>query len=155
MKSYIEEKRSLNEFGTLTWQLGEVWPTGGWGSLEYGIIIKLFTESYYLLASPENGQVIGGRWKPLHYWLASTLFTDVIATCGVGGTCYIKNDGITPFTGKIEISAVNLLSGNSQIALSKEVKLSAGAGSIEWFCVYPARLLINPPPPPHRFFEEI
>lgn len=47
MKSYIEGKRSLNEFGTLTWQLGEVWPTGGWGSLEYGIIIKLFTESYY------------------------------------------------------------------------------------------------------------
>jgi hypothetical protein len=34
MKSDIEVRRSRNEHGTLTWQLGEIWPTGGWGSLE-------------------------------------------------------------------------------------------------------------------------
>ncbi len=37
MKSNIENRRSGNEFGTVIWQLGEIWPTGGWGSLEYGI----------------------------------------------------------------------------------------------------------------------
>ncbi len=35
-------------------QLNEIWPTGGWGSIEYG--------------NPNiAGQVLGGRWKPLHY----------------------------------------------------------------------------------------
>ncbi len=35
-------------------QLNEIWPTGGWGSIEYG--------------NPSiAGQVLGGRWKPLHY----------------------------------------------------------------------------------------
>ena len=37
MKSNIENRRSGNTFGTIIWQLGEIWPTGGWGSLEYGI----------------------------------------------------------------------------------------------------------------------
>ncbi len=32
----ISQRRSRNEFALLVWQLGEVWPTGGWGSLEYG-----------------------------------------------------------------------------------------------------------------------
>ena len=36
---------------TMLWQLNEVWPTGGWGSLEYG-------------AANTAGQLIGGRWKP-------------------------------------------------------------------------------------------
>jgi len=31
MKREIEEQRSRNSFGMLVWQLGEVWPTGGWG----------------------------------------------------------------------------------------------------------------------------
>jgi beta-mannosidase len=30
MKREIEEQRSRNSFGMLVWQLGEVWPTGGW-----------------------------------------------------------------------------------------------------------------------------
>jgi hypothetical protein len=36
MKSSMELHRSVNQFGTMIWQLGEIWPTGGWGSLEYG-----------------------------------------------------------------------------------------------------------------------
>jgi beta-mannosidase len=55
IKQNIEETRSQNRFGTLVWQLNEIWPTGGWGSLEYG--------------NPRfPGQVLGGRWKPLHHW---------------------------------------------------------------------------------------
>jgi len=42
VKSNIENRRSENEFGTVIWQLGEIWPTGGWGSLEYGMIHNLF-----------------------------------------------------------------------------------------------------------------
>jgi hypothetical protein len=35
MKQQIETFRATNIFGTLIWQLGEIFPTGGWGSLEY------------------------------------------------------------------------------------------------------------------------
>ncbi len=33
-KTDIESWRSGNVWGTLMWQLAEIWPTGGWGSLE-------------------------------------------------------------------------------------------------------------------------
>jgi len=66
LKSDIETRRSTNEFGTVTWQLNEIWPTGGWGSIEY----------------PVKGQVVGVRWKPVHYWFRRSIFADVMATCG-------------------------------------------------------------------------
>ncbi len=34
-KGDVEVRRSQNHWGTITWQAGEIWPTGGWGSLEY------------------------------------------------------------------------------------------------------------------------
>ena len=36
MKSNIEHRRSTNVFGIIVWQYNEIWPTGGWGSIEYG-----------------------------------------------------------------------------------------------------------------------
>ena len=36
VKGSMELHRATNQFGTMIWQLGEIWPTGGWGSLEYG-----------------------------------------------------------------------------------------------------------------------
>merc|ERR1711939_67426 len=45
MKQRIEQYRSQNAWGILIWQFNEVWPTGGWGSIEYG--------------TPRPGQVIG------------------------------------------------------------------------------------------------
>ena len=51
IKSDIEARRSSNTYGIIVWQFNEIWPTGGWGSIEYG--------------TPREGQVIGGRWKPL------------------------------------------------------------------------------------------
>lgn len=69
MQSDIETRRSsINTFGIMTWQLNEIWPTGGWGSLEYGTVG--FTK----------GQVLGGRWRPLHHFMEQHLFTDVFAT---------------------------------------------------------------------------
>jgi hypothetical protein len=38
------------------------------GSLEYG--------------TPVKGQVIGGRWKPLHHMMEQSAYTDVTAACG-------------------------------------------------------------------------
>ena len=79
MKSDIEVRRSRNEHGTLTWQLGEIWPTGGWGSLEYGTVGWL------------DGQVLGGRWKPLHHVMEQHLYRDVVAICGADALCFVKN----------------------------------------------------------------
>ena len=53
---------------SIRWQLNEIWPTGGWGSLEYG--------------TPVDGQVIGGRWKPLHHMMEQSAYADVTASCG-------------------------------------------------------------------------
>ena len=102
VKAEVEHYRGQNTFGLLVWQLNEIWPTGGWGSVEYG--------------GDTPGQVIGGRWKPLHCDYTRSLhcelisrdvseklrvltdlykrsiFTDVMAACGGDGTCYVKND---------------------------------------------------------------
>ena len=40
-----------------------------------------------------EGQVVGGRWKPLMHLMESTLFTDVITACGRENNCYVRNDG--------------------------------------------------------------
>ena len=61
-KAHIEAYRSAPTWGTVIWQLNEIWPTTGWGSVEYGPLNPQFTQ----------GQVAGGRWKPLHYWLVGT-----------------------------------------------------------------------------------
>ena len=38
IKSDIEARRATNQFGIIVWQLNEIWPTGGWGSIEYGTV---------------------------------------------------------------------------------------------------------------------
>jgi beta-mannosidase len=68
VKAEVERYRGRNTFGLLTWQLNEIWPTGGWGSIEYG--------------GARAGQVVGGRWKPLHYLYRRSLYADVMCTCG-------------------------------------------------------------------------
>jgi beta-mannosidase len=72
MKGQIEIVRSSKTFGTLIWQLNENWPTGGWGTIEYGPSRIL------------TGQLVGGRWKPLMNLLRQFLFRDVFAACGRG-----------------------------------------------------------------------
>jgi len=119
IKSDIEVRRSGNEFGTLLWQLNEIWPTGGWGSVEYG--------------TPLPGQVIGGRWKPLHYLLKKSLFTDLTATCGEQTLCYIKNDSPIPFYGLIKISAIHFSPGFEEIVYFSAKNLTGGPGNVNWF----------------------
>eukprot|EP01050_Picozoa_sp_SAG11_P009942 SAG11_NODE_972_length_6340_cov_3.043423_3_plen_453_part_00 len=141
IKSDIEARRATNQFGIIVWQLNEIWPTGGWGSIEYG------TVGY------TKGQVLGGRWKPLHHWYKASIYADIAATCGVagkpdevaaagnstlaataGGTiCYVKNDSPNPFKGNVKVDAVDFASGKSTSVKSLSVDMQAGAGVIQWF----------------------
>ena len=125
MKREMEEQRSKNSFGMLVWQLGEVWPTGGWGSLEY--------------AADRPGQIPGGRWKPLHHLYSQGLMRDVFTACGMDGrhagklSCYTVNDAAVPFTGSVEIKAVDLATGSSAVLLQRNLSLPAGPGVRAWF----------------------
>eukprot|EP00403_Amphidinium_massartii_P026586 CAMPEP_0178395896 /NCGR_PEP_ID=MMETSP0689_2-20121128/13452_1 /TAXON_ID=160604 /ORGANISM="Amphidinium massartii, Strain CS-259" /LENGTH=952 /DNA_ID=CAMNT_0020016559 /DNA_START=255 /DNA_END=3113 /DNA_ORIENTATION=+ len=119
MKGDIEARRAKNQLGLLVWQLNEIWPTGGWGSLEYGTNVP--------------GQVLGGRWKPLHYWYKAALFADVIAVCGSGGRCFVRNDGAAAFRGQLQVVRVSLQSGAITKLIQKSLELAAGPGTIEWF----------------------
>jgi beta-mannosidase len=122
MKTTIEKMRTENHFGLVIWQLGEVWPTGGWGSIEYGSHPGI------------QGQVTGGRWKPLHYWLKRYLFKDEMISCGTwnqqkGLACVVKNDAFTPLSGTVIIESVELATGNRFTLINEVMHLAAGPGS--------------------------
>jgi len=120
IKQVIETRLSMNIFGMLVWQYNEIWPTGGWGSIEYG--------------NPRfEGQVIGGRWKPLQYWYAKSIYADVMATCGEGGKCYIRNDAPKPFEGLLVLHATAFSDGNGSVLLRRNISLKAGPGALQWF----------------------
>ena len=126
VKSRIEVFRSRNNFGALTWQLGEIFPTGGWGSLEYAHS-----------RSATRGQVRGGRWKPLHYWFASTLYSDVFVACGKSGVCYVRNDD--PMRGleggHVMLELLSAVTGRRKgTQVVRPVSLPAGPGAVSWFC---------------------
>ena len=111
--------------GHLLWQLNEIWPTGGWGSLEYSAPNGL---------DAHQGQVIGGRWKPLHYLFRAGLFADVIATCsGESGLCYIRLDGPQHLQCTLVISAFSIETGERSLFLKKSIELNPGPGSILTF----------------------
>ena len=89
-----------------------------------------------------KGQVIGGRWKPLHYMMARHLYANVMATCGswaahgAGNVCYVTNDGIDAFVGSVEVSAVPLGSNATAPAPPPhvvQVTLGPGPGVRSWF----------------------
>ncbi len=113
ISTQVEGSRSRNELGHLIWQLNEVWPTGGWGSLEYG-----------------------GRWKPHHYWYAKSLFRDVAAACDRTGRCYVRNDrSHRSFTGAVTVDAVDVATGRAARLVTKRVALAPGPAVVERFSV--------------------
>ncbi len=77
-----------------------------------------------------KGQVIGGRWKPLQHMYKQSIYADVMATCGVGGACYVSNDGIDPFDGTLTLTAVDFASGTQSLAEPpRQLDMAAGACS--------------------------
>lgn len=129
MKSNIETRRGTNQFGIIIWQLNEIWPTGGWGSLEYG--------------TPVPGQVIGGRWKPLHYLLKASIYADVMSSCGKGGQCYVRNDGVAAFKGTVTVTALFLNNASTAVLQRQSVSLPGGSGASAWFTIDSDSLSVN------------
>ena len=137
IKGYIEQHRASNCFGLMLWQLNEIWPTGGWGSVEAG-------------NGDYPGQVTGGRWKPSHHWLERFLYTDVLITCGLSSKskgddvlCFVRLDA-TRGAGKLTavVDVVQLSNSQSRATARVPVMLTPGPGSIAWFS-WPASLQAN------------
>ena len=110
VKNLVEAHRSRNELGHLVWQLNEVWPTGGWGSLEYG-----------------------GRWKPHHYWYAKSLFRDVGAACDRTGRCYVRNDRSHRTFTERSLSTLWTSRRAARPLLSRRIALAPGPAVVERF----------------------
>ena len=125
-KAAIEVYRGQPIWGLLYWDVNEVWPTTGWGSIEYGPLPS---------PSVTPGQVVGGRWKPLHYWLVS-LFADVFSACGADGRCYARNDSpMGGFSGVMRVEVVSVRTGAAMTLSTTRVNLGRGAGAIAWTCM--------------------
>ena len=137
-KAWIEAWRSANAWALLMWQLNEIWPTGGWGSLEYG--------------TPVPGQVLGGRWKILHSFMRQSSFVDVFVSCGLaaassaasaqvinasvvaaaGALCYLRNDLPRPFSGAVQVSLVEYATGQRRPLAAFNATLGPGGAAL--FC---------------------
>jgi len=122
LKGYIESFRAGNTFGTLVWQLNEIWPTGSWGLIEYG-------------TPTVAGQVVGGRWKPIMHLLQSSVYTDIWAACDNKANCLVRNDAPTAFTGNLYVYAVKFSTGSKATLGTYKLNLGAGAGFSWRFCV--------------------
>ena len=124
---------------------------------------RLGHPSYYLLIPSSlplercgrlgyPGQVVGGRWKPLHYWFRNFLFTDLFVACrpsnlsskgreaaisgrrGDGGgssgyLCAVSNDSPWPFDGRFTLTALDLLGGNETVLRASNLSIPEGAGA--------------------------
>ena len=99
----------------------EIWPCAGWGSIEYG-------------PPDQPGQLLGGRWRPLHYQLRSSTFADQLATCNTGGACFVTNSAPFAFKGEVSVRLLNVLTGKSAQLKGMVADLPPGAGVTEWFC---------------------
>ena len=159
LRALVQQERSVNKFGLLTWQLGEMWPTYvsslsphtrftraharpsrtpgpppsaldryGWGSLEY---------------SSGPGSVLGGRWKPSHYFLKRA-YASFFAAAGDDGRVLVKNDDpLAGYNGTLTLALVHLGSGAvTPLGAPRALALPRGAGALDFLCVDPAA----PPP---------
>ena len=124
VKSDIEGRRAQNAWGTITWQFNEIWPTGGWGSIEYGT--TGFTP----------GQVEGGRWKPLQYFMRRFLYRDHLIAASSDGRVLIKSDdAFAPVAGATaSLRMLHLASGAITPAATWPVALPRGGGASMWGC---------------------
>ena len=74
--------------------------------------------------------------KPLHYLYRRSIFSDVMASCGAGGSCYVKNDKAgEPFDGTVHVSALEFSTGKMTTLHDYAASLPVGAGVSERFTV--------------------
>ena len=92
-----------------------------------------------------GGQVLGGRWRPLQYFFQHSLYVDVMATCGKGGLCYLKNDASAAATYRVVVTEEPLQStrepsgAHSQTlqqpaaAFATTIEMPPGPGVVQYF----------------------
>lgn len=99
-------------------------PTGGWGSIEYG------TTGY------TPGQVQGGRWKPLQYFMRRFIYRDYLIAASRDGRVLLRSDNaFAPTAGATaSLRMLHLGSGSITPAASWPVALPQGAGATAWVC---------------------
>ena len=160
LKSTTEEHKSRNMYGLMTWQLGEVWPTYGWGSLECEYSgaraadsepCDLMHHPHPLLRPPHlppkplsnrhcradssgEGSVTGGRWKPSHYVLAKA-YANTHAACDDSGACFVRSDdALAPLAAEAVFSVTRLQDGAVAELSRAPVSLPRGANAVAWLC---------------------
>lgn len=92
--------------------------------------------------------MLGGRWKPLHYFLKNSAYADVTASCGAAQTttndagnittgamlCYLRNDLAQPFNGHVVVRVINFVSGEVLNTTAGSAALAGGGGTTAFFC---------------------
>lgn len=104
-----------NNWSALIWQVNEFWPTGGWGSLETARGV-----------GGPPGNVLGGRWKPLHYALADWLFGDWFVSCNAACTCFARRDSAddaSPSEMRVTLSLLDCVTGAVHVVWDKPLSL--------------------------------
>jgi beta-mannosidase len=100
-----------------------IWPTGGWGSIEYGTVG--FTP----------GQVEGGRWKPLQYFYKRYIYKDELIAASADARVFIKNDNaFAPLVGTGSLSLLHVATGTRTPVFTYPINLPRGGGQSTWFC---------------------
>ena len=83
------------------------------------------------------GQVVGGRWKPLHYFYSRFLYRNQGVGCGNQGRCFVRNDDpINGFTGSFQTSLLHIADGSvTALGPAFPVSLGPGAAAMDWTCL--------------------
>jgi len=123
VKSDIEARRAANSWGCVTWQFNEIWPTGGWGSIEYG------TVGY------TAGQVEGGRWKPLQYFMRRVIYRDHLIAASADARVLVRSDDAFARTSATAaLALLHVATGAVTRLGAGPVSLPRGAAATAWLC---------------------
>ena len=80
------------------------------------------------------GQILGGRWRPIHYEMRASTFNDHLATCNSAGACFVLNDSPFAFDGVVTVRLLNVLTGQAVDVSRTNVSLPPGPKRSHWFC---------------------
>jgi hypothetical protein len=82
-----------------------------------------------------DGQVLGGRWKPLHHMMEQHLYRDVVAICGADALCFVKNSNpLESVFGKFQAVLFDIHSQTETEISSTYVAVGSGP-AIHRFCL--------------------
>ena len=97
-------------------------------------VLLLETTCFARVTACFGADTASGRWKALHYMLGATTFADQIVACNQAAQCFAKNDSPFEFSGELSLQLRNVQTGTTALVRRLPLKLSAGAGTVQWFC---------------------